>query len=129
VQPDARRAGTAVVEKRDRPALHVLAVLRVRHEEHPRRDLAVVEADRQRAGRRGVLDFVSVEAGDMRRLRGFLIEGRGNLDAGLLPVRGLIARLWRRRRRSCGSARGRLTLLGGCVEEREQKNERDARRE
>ena len=84
VQPDRGRAGPAVVEERDRPRLRVLSVFRVRDKKHSRRHLAVVEAYRQRSGRRRVLDVAAVEADAVLGLRDLLLGGSGHL----VPRRG-----------------------------------------
>ena len=59
------------------------AVFRVGGKEHPRRNLAVIEPDGQRPGRRRVLDLAAVEPHRVRRLRNLFFSRAGGLDLRL----------------------------------------------
>ena len=117
VQPYRGSARTAVVEERNRPRFHVLPVPGVGHEEHPRRNLSVVEPDRQRAGSGTVLDLAAIEPNRVRALRDLLFRyGRH-----FIARRRLAARLISRRCRLLrGRSAGFATALGVDWNQRQQ---------
>jgi hypothetical protein len=117
VQPDGGGARTAVIEERDGTAPRLLAVFRVGDEEHPRRYLAVVEPNRQCAGRRRVFDLAAVQPDGVRGLRDLFFLFSGRLDARRRVATGRCGRCGLRRR-SAAALR-----IGGRYRQRQQQQQ------